>query len=85
MKKIIIGVSAMLFAAGIFATGTKDAAANGGNKKVKIGIAKIVQHDALDAIEKGVMDAVKAAGIDAEFDLQNANGDVNTAAQIANS
>ena len=29
------------------------------------------------------MDAVKAAGIDAKYDLQNANGDVNTANQIA--
>lgn len=50
---------------------------------VKIGIAKIVQHVALDDVERGVMDAVKAAGIDAKFDLQNANGDVNTANQIA--
>lgn len=56
------------------------------NKKeegTKIGIAKIVQHVALDDVERGVMDAIKAAGIDAEFDLQNANGDVNTANQIA--
>ena len=52
-------------------------------KTVKIGIAKIVQHDALDAVENGVIDAIKAAGIKATFDLQNANGDVNTANQIA--
>lgn len=53
------------------------------SKAVKIGIAKIVQHDALDAVEKGVMDAIKDAGIEATYDLQNANGDVNTANQIA--
>ena len=52
-------------------------------KQVKIGIAKIVQHVALDDVERGVMDAIKAAGIDAKYDLQNANGDVNTANQIA--
>ncbi|MDR1930186.1 MAG: ABC transporter substrate-binding protein [Treponema sp.] len=52
--------------------------------QVKIGIAKIVQHEALDACEKGIQDAIKARGINASFDLQNANGDVNTAAQIAN-
>lgn len=52
-------------------------------KTVKIGIAKIVQHVALDAVEQGVMDAIKDAGIDAKFDLQNANGDPNTANQIA--
>ncbi len=52
-------------------------------KTVKIGIAKIVQHPALDAVENGVMDAVKAAGFNVKFDNQNANGDVNTANQIA--
>ena len=52
-------------------------------KSVKIGIAKIVQHVALDDIERGVIDAVKDAGINATYDLQNANGDVNTANQIA--
>ena len=48
-----------------------------------IGIAKIVQHDALDQVEQGIIDAVTDAGFNAQFDLQNANGDVNTAAQIA--
>ena len=52
-------------------------------KKVRIGIAKIVQHDALDAVEQGVIDAIKDAGFTATYDLQNANGDVNTANQIA--
>lgn len=50
---------------------------------VKIGISKIVQHVALDSIEQGIQDAINDAGFNAEFDLQNANGDVNTAAQIA--
>jgi putative ABC transport system substrate-binding protein len=54
------------------------------NTKSKIGIAKIVQHVALDDVERGIIDAIKDAGIDAEFDLQNANGDVGTASQIAN-
>lgn len=52
--------------------------------KTKIGIAKIVQHPALDDIERGIMDYITEAGIDADYDLQNANGDVGTAAQIAN-
>ncbi|MDR0411129.1 MAG: ABC transporter substrate-binding protein [Treponema sp.] len=50
----------------------------------RIGIAKIVQHEALDALEQGVQDAVMASGLDVIFDLQNANGDINTASQIAN-
>ena len=51
---------------------------------VKIGIAKIVQHEALDACEQGIQDALRNRGINATFDLQNANGDPGTAAQIAN-
>lgn len=54
------------------------------SKKLRIGIAKIVQHPALDDIERGVMDVVNESGIKADFDLQNANGDPNTAVQIAN-
>jgi putative ABC transport system substrate-binding protein len=52
--------------------------------KIRVGIAKIVQHEALDACERGIIDALAARGIDADIDLQNANGDMNTAAQIAN-
>jgi putative ABC transport system substrate-binding protein len=51
---------------------------------VRIGIAKIVQHEALDAVENGLQDALVLRGYNVEADLQNANGDVNTAAQIAN-
>ena len=50
---------------------------------VKIGIAEIVQHVALDSVEQGIIDYLSENGVDAEYDLQNANGDVNTAAQIA--
>ena len=52
-------------------------------KKVRIGIAKIVQHVALDDVERGVIDAINDAGFNATYDLQNANGDINTANQIA--
>jgi len=52
-------------------------------KTVKIGIAKIVQHVALDSVEKGVIDVLSENGVNAVYDLQNANGDPNTAAQIA--
>ncbi len=82
-KKITL-VTTVLFVAltTLFAMGSGESTSNDGS--VKIGIAKIVQHDALDAVEQGIIDVVNEAGFDAEFDLQNANGDVNTAAQIAN-
>ena len=79
MKKII----AAALVAGLCLS-SLSAAKKQKSKKLKIGIAKIVQHVALDDVERGVMDAIKAAGFDASFDLQNANGDVNTANQIAN-
>ena len=53
-------------------------------KKSLIGISKIVAHPALDAVEKGILDELAAEKIAAEFDLQNANGDIGTAASIAN-
>ncbi|MGC8765375.1 MAG: ABC transporter substrate-binding protein [Brevinematia bacterium] len=48
-----------------------------------IGIAKIVSHPALDAVERGIQDELKEKKIDVIFDLQNANGDMNTAISIA--
>ncbi|MCM1322324.1 MAG: ABC transporter substrate-binding protein [Bacteroides sp.] len=84
--KICSVLSAVCF---LFAGCSKknDASARENNlseRKVKIGIAKIVQHVALDQIEQGIIDIITETGIDADYDLQNANGDVNTAAQIAN-
>ena len=52
-------------------------------KKVLIGVSKIVSHPALDAVVKGMQDELAAARINVEYDLQNANGDINAAASIA--
>ena len=54
-----------------------------GEKSYKIGIAKIVQHVALDSVEQGIIDILNENNVKAAFDLQNANGDPNTATQIA--
>lgn len=85
MKKIILIAStfACLFFSGCNKKSANVSGTSESGKTVKIGIAKIVQHVALDDIERGVIDAIKAAGINADYDLQNANGDVNTANQIA--
>ena len=53
-------------------------------KQVLIGISKIVSHPALDAVVKGVEDELNAAKMNAKFDVQNANGEMSTAASIAN-
>ncbi len=53
-------------------------------KQVTIGISKIVSHPALDAVVKGIQDELNASKMKVTFDVQNANGDINTAASIAN-
>ncbi|MCP1223436.1 ABC transporter substrate-binding protein [Sebaldella sp. S0638] len=54
------------------------------DKVYKIGITQIVSHQALDKAREGFKDALKEAGIKAEFDEQNAQGDVTIANTIAN-
>lgn len=80
VNKIVFSAIAATLLFGTLSCSKKSA---NSEKKVKIGIAKIVQHVALDSVEQGIVDYLKDNGIDAEYDLQNANGDVNTAAQIA--
>lgn len=75
MKKIILALATVCV---LFSSCAKK------SSKTIIGIAKIVQHPALDDIEQAIMDEINENGYDVEYDLQNANGDVNTAAQIAN-
>ena len=50
---------------------------------VLIGISQLMAHPALDNIAQGIQDYLEAEGVDAVFDVQNANGDVSTAASIA--
>ena len=54
------------------------------DKVYKIGITQIVSHQALDKAREGFKDALKEAGIKAEYDEQNAQGDVTIANTIAN-
>jgi putative tryptophan/tyrosine transport system substrate-binding protein len=54
------------------------------SKPALVGISKIVSHPALDAVVKGIQDELKASKQNVTFDIQNANGDISTAASIAN-
>jgi putative ABC transport system substrate-binding protein len=83
MKKIIMFLGLCLAALLFMSSGGKEKQ-DGGAQQIRIGVAKIVQHEALDACEKGIVDALADRGVNAVFDFQNANGDMNTAAQIAN-
>ncbi|MDR0527222.1 MAG: ABC transporter substrate-binding protein [Spirochaetaceae bacterium] len=82
MKIKMVGAAALFtLMVGVLLFGT--ACAKKKNSGLKVGISKIVSHPALDAVESGILDKLNASGRIFEFDLQNANGDVNTAAQIA--
>ncbi|MBN1858571.1 ABC transporter substrate-binding protein [Candidatus Bipolaricaulota bacterium] len=54
---------------------------------LKVGICKIVEHPALDAVEQGAIDALTAAGyedgVDVEYLLASAQGDYTVAISIA--
>ena len=54
---------------------------------MRIGITKIVEHPALDAVEQGVIDTLTAAGyeegVDVEYLISSAQGDFGTAIAIA--
>jgi putative ABC transport system substrate-binding protein len=77
MKTIVTTmVAAVLIACSAFSTAAAE-------DSVLVGISKIVAHPALDALETGVQDGIKESFPNARFDLQNANGELATAASIA--
>ena len=87
LTKVFALSAALLSAVAFSSCNKKSASSTAGNgepaKSYRIGIAKIVQHVALDSVEQGVIDFLNENGVNATYDLQNANGDTNTAAQIA--
>ena len=52
-------------------------------KIFKIGVTVIVSHPALEADQKGFETALKDAGVEAEYDYQNAQGEMPNAQAIA--
>lgn len=80
MKKIVYFIAAALIGLQAGACTKQNNTPKGA---VTIGIAKIVQHPALDTVEQGIQDGLAARNITAVYDFQNANGDISTAAQIA--
>ena len=78
MKKTLTILSALFLM--VFSLAANGKADDG---TVKIGISKIVAHPALDALEQGIVEVVSESYPDAEFDLQNANGEISTASSIA--
>ncbi len=83
LKKVLVIACMLLMAIpSLFATGAGESKTD--SDTIKIGIVKLVQHDALDDVEQGIIDVINESGFNVAYNLQNANGDVNTSAQIAN-
>jgi len=83
MKKTLklIGILVTLaLAVGLFsACDTND----GADDVFQIGILQLVEHPALDAAREGFIAALNEAGIEFEYDFQNAQGDVQVVNTIA--
>lgn len=65
------------------ACGGTDTGSASGQDTYQIGITQIVSHPSLDASRDGFKQAITDAGLQAEFDEQNAQGDQATATSIA--
>ena len=79
MRKLIISLLIILISVQAFAQGIDETDTG----ELRIGISKLLAHPALDAIEQGIKDYLEENGVDAVFDTQNANGEISTAASIA--
>lgn len=80
-KKILSVLSVLaLSTVALFANGTIE---QENSSAYKIGVSKIVPHPALDAVEQGIQDYLATTDLEVEYNFQNANGDISTAASIA--
>lgn len=77
--------AAALVLAGCSSSGDTASGGDNGEKTYKIGVNQLVQHPALDATVAGFQKAFDEAGINVEWDVQNANGEQSTAQTIAQS
>ena len=88
MRKLLILISAltlMVLSCGNSGSENKGSSRAGtGSKKYRIGITQIASHPALDSAREGFRAAFKEAGIEADFDEKNANGETANANLIAN-
>lgn len=80
MKKLIIFMAAAII---LTASAYSQATSETDSSTIRIGISKLLAHPALDAIENGIKDYLEDNGVNASFDTQNANGEISTAASIA--
>ncbi|MGL6015490.1 MAG: ABC transporter substrate binding protein, partial [Selenomonadaceae bacterium] len=83
-KALALGLTALAVTGALFGCGSEKAAKQ---KNVKIGIVQLVEHNALDAANKGFVDGLASKGYkegeNVEFDRQNAQADQSNLQNIA--
>lgn len=81
---MLIGI-VFLTACGSDNSGTVNEPDKGNNdaKAYQIGITQFVEHPSLDEATKGFKDAIKEAGLNAEYDFQSAQGDLGNVNPVA--
>ena len=88
-KRLVMGVTAAMLSASLIAGcgGGGEKKAEDGKKMYKIGIVQLVEHNALDAANKGFVDGLKKRGYEEgkniEIDRQNAQADQSNLANIS--
>ena len=88
-KRLVMGVTAAMLTAGLIAGcgGGGEKKAEDGKKMYKVGIVQLVEHNALDAANKGFVDGLKKRGYEEgkniEIDRQNAQADQSNLANIS--
>ena len=81
MKKQIAILLMLLAAFSLAAGGSGEEQADDGT--ILIGVSKLLSHAALDSVEVGLQDYLATTDLSVRYDFQNANGDISTAASIA--
>lgn len=83
-KALALGLTALAVTGALFGCGSEKAAKQ---KNVKIGIVQLVEHNALDAANKGFVDGLASKGYkegeNVQFDRQNAQADQSNLQNIA--
>lgn len=83
MRKVIVSAIAALAAFALVGCSNSTGGNTAAGQTYHIGIAQLVSHPSLDATVTGFKAALKDAGINADFDEQNAQNDQGTANSIA--
>ncbi|MCL2426220.1 MAG: ABC transporter substrate-binding protein [Oscillospiraceae bacterium] len=86
MKKKLISVALLLtltLAIGLLSACDGRGDTSDTSDAFQIGILQLVEHPALDAAREGFIEALNEAGIEFEYDFQNAQGDIQVVNTIA--